>query len=101
MKTNYKHTVYACFLGYIVQAVINNFAPLLFLTFQTSYNISLTKITMLVTFNFILQLCIDLLSAGFIDKLGYRLSMIMAHVLAAVGLFSLTVFPEEIGRAHV
>ena len=94
MKTNYKHTVYACFLGYIVQAVINNFAPLLFLTFQTSYNISLTKITMLVTFNFILQLCIDLLSAGFIDKLGYRLSMIMAHVLAAVGLFSLTVFPE-------
>ncbi len=51
MKTNYKHTVYACFLGYIVQAVINNFAPLLFLTFQTSYNISLTKITMLVTFN--------------------------------------------------
>lgn len=94
MKTNYKHTVYACFLGYIVQAVINNFAPLLFLTFQTSYNISLTKITMLVTFNFILQLCIDLLSAGFIDKLGYRLSMIMAHVLAAIGLFSLTVFPE-------
>lgn len=94
MKTNYRHTVYACFVGYIVQAVINNFAPLLFLTFQTSYNISLTKITMLVTFNFILQLCIDLLSAGFIDKLGYRLSMIMAHVLAAAGLFSLTVFPE-------
>ncbi|MGN1180789.1 MAG: MFS transporter [Suilimivivens sp.] len=95
MKTlNYKHTIYACFTGYIVQAVINNFIPLLFLTFQSSYGIPLSKITFLVTFNFGLQLIIDLLSAGFVDKIGYRVSIILAHVFAAAGLIGLTFLPE-------
>lgn len=30
---NYKMTMYACFIGYIVQAIVNNFVPLLFVTF--------------------------------------------------------------------
>lgn len=95
MKTlNYKHTIYACFTGYIVQAVINNFIPLLFLTFHASYGIPLTKITFLVTFNFGLQLVIDFLSAGFVDKIGYRISIILAHVFAAAGLIGLTFLPE-------
>lgn len=95
MKTlSYKHTIYACFTGYIVQAVINNFIPLLFLTFHASYGIPLTKITFLVTFNFGLQLVIDFLSAGFVDKIGYRISIILAHVFAAAGLIGLTFLPE-------
>ncbi|MBO5113492.1 MAG: MFS transporter [Lachnospiraceae bacterium] len=95
MKTlNYKHTIYACFTGYVVQAIINNFIPLLFLTFQSSYGIPLSKITFLVTFNFGLQLVIDFLSAGFVDKIGYRISIILAHVFAAAGLIGLTVLPE-------
>ena len=32
MKKNYKSTVNACFAGYVVQAIVNNFVPLLFLT---------------------------------------------------------------------
>ena len=72
MKKNYKSTVNACFAGYVVQAIVNNFVPLLFLTFNKSYGIELSKITALITVNFILQLCIDLLSAFFIDKIGYR-----------------------------
>ena len=51
MKTNYNRTLQACFIGYVVQAIVNNFVPLLFLTFQSSYGISLQKITLLVTFN--------------------------------------------------
>lgn len=90
----YKHTIYACFTGYIVQAVINNFVPLLFLTFQSAYGIPLTQITFLVTFNFGLQLVIDLLSASFIDKIGYRASVIIAHIFAAAGLLSLTILPD-------
>ena len=31
MKNQYNKTITACFTGYIVQAVVNNFAPLLFL----------------------------------------------------------------------
>lgn len=94
MLKNYKNTIYACFIGYIVQAVVNNFVPLLFLTFQSQYGISLSKITMLVTFNFGLQLLVDLVSISFIDKIGYRVSMVLAHVFSAAGLILLTILPD-------
>lgn len=95
MKTlTYKHTIYACFIGYIIQAIINNFVPLLFLTFQKSYGIPLSQITFLVTFNFGFQLFIDLISPFFIDRIGYRASMIIAHVASALGLMGLTLLPE-------
>lgn len=94
MKTQYDKTITACFVGYIVQAVVNNFTPLLFLFFQRSYQIPLSQITLLVTFNFGIQLLVDLLSVGFVDRIGYRASMVMAHVLSASGLILLTVLPE-------
>ena len=94
MKTNYKPTIYACFVGYIVQAIINNFAPLLFLTFQDSYGIPLSKITFLVTFNFLFQLAVDLIAAVVIDKIGYRVAAVAAHVFAAIGLVSMAFLPE-------
>lgn len=93
-RFSHQHTIYACFIGYIVQAIINNFVPLLFLTFQSAYGIPLSKITFLVTFNFGLQLIIDFLATGFIDKIGYRTSVIIAHVCAAAGLLSLTFLPD-------
>lgn len=93
MKPNYQHTLNACFVGYIVQAIVNNFTPLLFLTFQSEYGIPLEKITMLVTINFGLQLLIDFLSAGLIDRIGYRASALAAHGLTAAGLILLTVLP--------
>jgi len=98
MKQNYTKTIYVCFIGYIVQAVVNNFAPLLFLTFQSSYDISLSKITLLVTINFAVQLLVDLAAIGFVDKIGYRASAMLAHILAAAGLASLTVLPELFGN---
>ena len=84
MKFNYKTTMYACFTGYIVQAIVNSFVPLLFVTFQKSYNIPLSKITLLITVNFVIQLIIDMLSAGFIDRIGYRASVIIAHICAII-----------------
>lgn len=94
MKNHYNKTITACFVGYIVQAIVNNFTPLLFLFFQRSYDIPLSQITLLVTFNFGVQLLVDLLSVGFVDRIGYRASMVMAHVLSAAGLILLTVLPE-------
>lgn len=94
MKNQYNKTITACFVGYIVQAIINNFTPLLFLFFQKSYHIPLSQITLLVTFNFGIQLLIDLLSVGFIDKIGYRASMVIAHTLSAAGLILLAVLPD-------
>lgn len=94
MKNQYNKTITACFVGYIVQAIINNFVPLLFLTFQRTYDIPLSQITLLVTFNFGVQLLVDLLAIGFVDRIGYRVSMVMAHVLSAAGLILLTILPE-------
>lgn len=86
MKVNYNSTIRSCFIGYIVQAIVNNFVPLLFITFQSQYSIPLSKITLLITINFGLQLIIDFASAFFIDKIGYRLSVLIAHLFAALGL---------------
>ena len=86
MEKGYKKTIYASFVGYVVQAIINNFAPLLFLTFNDIYDISLSKIPLLITINFCVQLTVDLLSAKFINVIGYRAGMILAHLCAAVGI---------------
>lgn len=93
--------MYACFTGYIVQAVINNFVPLLFLTFETTYHIPLSRITMLITINFGIQLLVDLLSAGFVDKIGYRASIITAHIFSAAGLLGLAVLPGLLPDAYM
>lgn len=95
MKKPYQKTMYACFIGYIVQAIVNNFVPLLFVTFQTDYRVPLQKITLLITVNFLIQLCVDLLSAGFIDRIGYRASVLLAHGFAAAGLILLTILPDR------
>lgn len=86
--------MYACFVGYIVQAVVNSFVPLLFVTFQETYQIPLAQITLLITVNFVVQLLVDMLSAGFIDRIGYRASVVLAHIFAAAGLALLTILPE-------
>ena len=99
MKDKYQNTMYACFVGYIVQAIVNNFVPLLFLTFESSYGIPLSQITMLITFNFGIQLLVDLLSAKFVDKIGYRVSIVMAHIFAALGLAGLVVLPDLLSNA--
>ncbi|MBO7319854.1 MAG: MFS transporter [Clostridia bacterium] len=93
IRNNYKHTFYASYAGYFVQAIINNFIPLLFLTFQNSFNLSYDKISLLIVINFGVQLCVDFLSAYFIDKIGYRVSVIAAHIFATVGLAGLGIFP--------
>lgn len=98
MKYSYDCTMRACFTGYIVQAIVNNFVPLLFLTFQRTYHILLQQITLLVTFNFGIQLLTDLLSIAFVDRMGYRASMVLAHILSALGLICLTVLPERMGH---
>ena len=93
IRNNYKHTFYASYAGYFVQAIINNFIPLLFLTFQSSFDLSYDKISLLIVINFGVQLGVDFLSAYFIDKIGYRASVIAAHIFACIGLAGLSVFP--------
>ena len=94
IRNNYGHTIYASYIGYITQAIVNNFVPLLFLTFQNQYEIGLGQIGLLVTINFGVQLTVDFFSAKFIDKIGYRTCMVAAHLFAVAGLAGLAVLPE-------
>ena len=101
MQKDYSKTVRACFVGFIVQAIINNFLPLLFVNFNKVYNLPLPKITLLVTFNFVVQLCVDVASIGFVDRLGYRVSMLLADGLSALGLITLSFLPDLLPDPYV
>lgn len=83
----------ASYLGYITQAIVNNFAPLLFVTFQNTFEISLEKIGYLVTVNFCLQLLVDFVAAKFVDKIGYRVCIVAAHIFSGVGLILMGILP--------
>ena len=94
MKFTYKTTIFACFTSAVVQAIIVNFAPLLFITFQNTYQIPLAQITCLVAVNFGVQLSVDFLSTFFVDKIGYRVCIVVAQLAAAVGVILLAMLPE-------
>jgi MFS family permease len=94
----YEHTIYASYLGYITQAISNNFAPLLFLTFSGEFELTLDKITLITTINYLVQLTVDFLAVKYIDRIGYRISIIAAHVFSATGLIGLATFPDFFGN---
>ena len=94
IRNDFRHTIAASYIGYITQAIVNNFAPLLFVTFHRTYGISLSRIGLLVTVNFVTQILVDLFSAKFTDRIGYRLNAVLAHIFAAVGLILLGILPE-------
>ena len=72
MENSCRRTILACYIGYIVQAIVNNFVPLLFVMFERTYQIPLAKITLLITINFCIQLAVDLLSAWFLYRFCCR-----------------------------
>lgn len=94
VKPNYRQTLRACYLGYVTQAICANFAPLLFLTFQKTYGITLGQIAWIPGVFFLTQLLIDFAATGFVDRIGYRTCMIATHILSAVGLAMLAFLPD-------
>lgn len=93
IRNSYEHTIYASYIGYITQAIVNNFVPLLFLTLAADYDLTLDKITLITTVNFAIQLFVDFLSAKYIDIIGYRRAVIGAHLFAAAGILGLAFLP--------
>ncbi len=93
-QKNYKKTLVACYLGFVTQAISANFAPLLFLTFKSTYGITLDKIAMIPLMFYLTQLLVDLAATKFADKIGYRTCVIASQVLSAVGLVLMAILPE-------
>lgn len=97
---NYDRTVVACFIGYVTQAVINNFMPLLFVTFAATFGISMARLSALITVNFITQLIVDVLAGRFVDRIGYKPCIIAAHVAALAGLLVLGLVPTHVADPY-
>lgn len=90
----YQRTLTACYLGFVTQSISANFAPLLFLTFQSTYGISLDRIALIPVVFYLTQLLVDLGASRFVDKIGYRICVVASQVVSAAGLVLLAVLPE-------
>ncbi len=95
MKLTSNSTRTACYAGYIIQAVVNNLIPLLFTVFNDRFDISLSRLAIIVTVNFCTQIAVDIASAWLLKKIGYRTTCILAHVFSIAGLAILGILPEN------
>ncbi|MFT4295709.1 MAG: MFS transporter [Micropruina sp.] len=90
---HYSGTKRASYTGYVVQAIVNNLAPLLFVIFHTQFSIPLAQLGLIAALNFGVQLLTDFVAMFFVDKVGYRVPIVLAHVFAAIGLVLLAILP--------
>ncbi len=96
MMLTYKHTRFACYGDSVVSAFINNLMPLLFIIFQTEFNIKMWQLSLLITINFGTQTVIDVLGARFADKIGYRTVVVFANAISTVSFLLLGILPKVI-----
>ncbi len=94
-------TKIACYTGYLVQGIINNIAPLLFVIFSDKFDISLDKLALLITINFATQLIVDTISIKFADIIGYKILAVVSQGIAFVGLLSLGILPNIMTNAYL
>ena len=94
MKLGYRSTILACYNGYITQAICINLAPLLYLTFQREFSLSVTQVGLLIAVNFATQIMVDVLASHYANRLNLRVMAILAHIFAAGGLVGLAIFPK-------
>lgn len=92
-RLNFKHTVSACFIAYMVQAIVCNFAPLLFVGWGREFGISIGQMTTIVTVTFLTQIIVDLASAKFAEQIGYKVCLVISHACSGLGFLLLGILP--------
>ncbi len=94
MIHKYRHTSFACYLGYVTQALVITLPTLLFTVFYNKFNISFSELGVLIIANFFVQLVMDITSTLFIKKTGYRPPTVAAHFFAFLGFVLLSFLPN-------
>ena len=89
----YRKTQLACYLGFVTQAIVANFTPLLFLAFHREYGVSIASLALIPAVFYAVQLVTDFLCAKF-KNLDYRKSIIISEVTSALGLAGLSFLPQ-------
>mgnify|MGYP000936095615 FL=1 len=84
----------AAYASFVVQAIVNNLAPLLFVVFHARLGIDVARLGLLAGLNFFVQLLTDLAAVKVVDRVGYRAPMVLAHALAALGLVLMALLPQ-------
>lgn len=100
-KYTYRHTTFACYRGYVSQAINNNLTPLLFIVFRSSYGISYEQLGLLISINFITQIIADLWASKYADRIGYRACMIAAHGFCFAGILLLGILPLILPSTYI
>lgn len=94
MKSKYTMTKIACYVGYVVQAVVNNFLPILFIALQNIYGLSYEQLARIILFNFLTQMVTDFITPKILAIIGYRKAAMLAHISASAGLVFLGILPK-------
>ena len=84
IKNNYKATIAAAFLGYITQAIMLNFPPLLYIFFQDDYGLSLAQVSVLISANIVVELLVDVIVSKIAARVGYRPLILLATSINSV-----------------
>lgn len=99
-KLTYKSTAVSCYIGFAVQAIINNFPSLLFVIFRTHLGITISQLATLVSTLFLTQLAVDIFSIKWVDRIGYRITAVVSHVFSAAGLILLGFLPRMMENSY-
>lgn len=101
MALNWRRTKLACYMGCITQAININLAPLLFIIFQKEFGFTFEQIGRIILINFCTQIVADIVATKYVDRIGYRPSVLAALVLSAAGLVSLSLLPRLMGGSYM
>ncbi|MBR4117192.1 MAG: MFS transporter [Clostridia bacterium] len=96
MKNKYFATKISGYVGFFVQAIVNNFLPILFVALQDVYRLSYAKLATLVVFNFGAQIAVDFITPKILSKIGYRKAAVLSQLTAFIGLALLSILPNII-----
>ena len=99
-RPDYKSTLHACYLGYITQALIVNLPPLLFVVFSEKFSLTYSQLGFLVVANFLTQLIVDALAVLFVDRIGHRRAVLLAHMFAVVGMVAMASLPQIMSNPY-
>lgn len=101
LSRKYLPTKLAGYVGFVVQAIVNNFLPILFIVFQDIYGLGYEKLGRLIVFNFAIQMFIDFITPKIIHKIGYRSAAFLCQFTACLGLCLMSILPRVMTNPYI